>query len=1229
SDSASRASLTRLEHQASGSRSPEVVGSHAADPVISSGYMGGRPNISLSLSRQLLVRSPFEIQVALTIAFRHPLSSEADSSGRGDYSSSSRRTKKYKTKPTTTAAPHSQRHPGSAEDEDEIIRRDMERHARYVWRHWCEGGRFSDGHLVTLEKVIEYIDTEVLPKEEDILRQRMERTIAPVSGIESRILPVLHLWRKQELKNYDKRQTSHHNQFKGPLDNISHQQEPHVPAAQLGPDTTLVPGASAAVLTKDSPSGSASAKCKTNTIPATIILDSDDEKEDDGEKDHLAPSSARDHETTSADLEFLRNSDAKVHEISKMIASLCGDLKEVTSISSEQFPASIFWRLQSAQQQARDKGLETIFCEPLLLKVLEEHMRLVHDLNIKMARNDIVIVSNNTGLATASHVPDSTRNSSRVNPTSTNMHPEAKDDLALPKTGDQDDITVDIKDMEWEADAGSTEAATCPKFMSTAKSVLAALDDGPDDVPEMELFNKASDEERRKEDRGDSTLLYEMVRGDKSIRHVWEQWTVGVGGNPPIQRLEEQYGTRWRMAKDANYLNQCRCIVREIARLITDEGHTEEGAIQFLQDQLGNRAIGSFAIKLFKENTHRRKGKPNIPRRPTTFILREQGFSSSSSTPPLPEAPPPPQAPPLPKTPSHSEAPPLAKAQTPAEIWDELVRNSRLMDLKFFTPSPSAKKRNKSTAPKTPTRTKEASEASTTTQATPAAATHSANLPPTTTVAANIPASTAPKAYGMDARPSSALTPLKDPIAQMPTLTSTPASSTISRVSLSAQPPLDQPPTPAAPSVGSRSYKTAVEEAHRDVSAVGNSALAKTSSTLDSNRLHAKEPGMTQTTGVNTATTPASTLTLENTPAATVQAPSQAPTQVVHSTHPRTRASIQAQATPRPPLTTTKSTGAPSNNALALVYANALLTRFMASSKTQDPGPCRKSATGDSSATTTVTTVTAATAAMNLVSSTGPDPSQGSNVMDTSLPSALTISTPASVLTLAPVSAPAAAPVSVITLAQVPVPVSTEAATVAMTVRTRSASRKASNGTLGQTFEANSSTSMPPVSTPTTSVPTLVTTAAPTTAPTIAPITAPATASTTAPGAASTPAPAGAVTTGSSAGRAAVRSSSQFQYHMNQNNKTVFDIWTEWMEGINGNPSISTMNRQYGDLSWLPAEERELYRDQRMVLVEAEKLVRLRGMQVKQALEELEQKRIALNVDIKVLGKVLADNKTA
>jgi transcriptional activator of glycolytic enzymes GCR1 len=31
-----------------------------------------------------------------------------------------------------------------------------------------------------------------------------------------------------------------------------------------------------------------------------------------------------------------------------------------------------------------------------------------------------------------------------------------------------------------------------------------------------------------------------------TVEQVWQQWKEGLGGNPPVEELEKDWGTRWR-----------------------------------------------------------------------------------------------------------------------------------------------------------------------------------------------------------------------------------------------------------------------------------------------------------------------------------------------------------------------------------------------------------------------------------------------------------------------------------------------------------------------------------------------------------------------------------------------------------------------------------------------------------------------------------------------------------
>ncbi|KAF9930179.1 hypothetical protein BGZ65_005466 [Modicella reniformis] len=59
-------------------------------------------------------------------------------------------------------------------------------------------------------------------------------------------------------------------------------------------------------------------------------------------------------------------------------------------------------------------------------------------------------------------------------------------------------------------------------------------------------------------------------------------------------------------------------------------------------------------------------------------------------------------------------------------------------------------------------------------------------------------------------------------------------------------------------------------------------------------------------------------------------------------------------------------------------------------------------------------------------------------------------------------------------------------------------------------------------------------------------------------------------------------------------------------------------------MKWLVHEDRMLYRDNRSVLLEAEKLMRVRQIPAKMALEELENIRQVAKVEIRLFAKALA-----
>jgi hypothetical protein len=99
-------------------------------------------------------------------------------------------------------------------------------------------------------------------------------------------------------------------------------------------------------------------------------------------------------------------------------------------------------------------------------------------------------------------------------------------------------------------------------------------------------------------------------------------------------------------------------------------------------------------------------------------------------------------------------------------------------------------------------------------------------------------------------------------------------------------------------------------------------------------------------------------------------------------------------------------------------------------------------------------------------------------------------------------------------------------------------------------------------------------------------------------------------------------------YRLSSNTRTVFDIWKEWTVGLDDGPSIILLHEKY-DLKWLMSEDRILYRENRAILLEAERLVRLKHLTVMGALEELEHARIRAGQTIRQFAQGISQLESA
>ncbi|KAF9963297.1 hypothetical protein BGZ65_004615 [Modicella reniformis] len=91
-----------------------------------------------------------------------------------------------------------------ADQEEVLAQQIIERRGIEVWKTWCKYAQLQGGDHVTPEKMLQYIDHEVLPKEVRQWKHLMHHhdntsteLVVPVSGVEAFLRPVLRLWQIQ------------------------------------------------------------------------------------------------------------------------------------------------------------------------------------------------------------------------------------------------------------------------------------------------------------------------------------------------------------------------------------------------------------------------------------------------------------------------------------------------------------------------------------------------------------------------------------------------------------------------------------------------------------------------------------------------------------------------------------------------------------------------------------------------------------------------------------------------------------------------------------------------------------------------------------------------------------------------------------------------------------------------------------------------------------------------
>ncbi|CEP15312.1 hypothetical protein [Parasitella parasitica] len=92
--------------------------------------------------------------------------------------------------------------------------------------------------------------------------------------------------------------------------------------------------------------------------------------------------------------------------------------------------------------------------------------------------------------------------------------------------------------------------------------------------------------------------IYKMSRNIKTVKQLYEEWTLGLNGYWPVQQLEEEWGTKWRQG-DKKCISLRRHVVDAVNDLVTDLHLSIDEAIEKLQVAMTKRGLALDGLGTF------------------------------------------------------------------------------------------------------------------------------------------------------------------------------------------------------------------------------------------------------------------------------------------------------------------------------------------------------------------------------------------------------------------------------------------------------------------------------------------------------------------------------------------------------------------------------------------------------------------------------------------------------
>lgn len=138
---------------------------------------------------------------------------------------------------------------------------------------------------------------------------------------------------------------------------------------------------------------------------------------------------------------------------------------------------------------------------------------------------------------------------------------------------------------------------------------------------------------------------YLLNKQVETVRDALQEWRYGFQGGPAIQDLNLVHAGKWKAMADRNNQTYRSFISKEFVRLVLEEGHSEEGSIQILENLRNGASLCTLHVRLRKQHQQleKERGKTSLHTKNGNGGRNdddnEDDDGARSSPPPAPEFP--------------------------------------------------------------------------------------------------------------------------------------------------------------------------------------------------------------------------------------------------------------------------------------------------------------------------------------------------------------------------------------------------------------------------------------------------------------------------------------------------------------------------------------------------------------------------------------------------------------